>query len=76
MYLVLFFDQCAYEFNPSLHPSRAEDERAYRALLREFKVKPLSEGGLCDDYGEAPHVYKIACDGKVGEEINFDLTTE
>jgi hypothetical protein len=68
MYLVLFLDQSNYEFNPSLHASRAEAEAAYKDLLRHFECKPCC-GGLADDYGEGPHLYRIECDGEVGKEI-------
>jgi hypothetical protein len=70
MYLVLFLDQCNYEFNPSLHASRAEAEAAYKALLQRFDCKPCC-GGLADDYGEGPHIYHLQADGKLGEEINL-----
>ena len=70
MYLVLFLDQCNYEFNPSLHASRAEAEAAYKALLQRFDCKPCS-GGPADDWGEGPHVYRLEADGKPGEEIDL-----
>src|SRR5262245_57111957 len=73
MYIVLFLDQSSYEFNVTLHPTRASAEAAYKALLRRFEVKPLPGcgGALADDCGEAPHVYQIAADGKLGEEIDL-----
>jgi hypothetical protein len=70
MYLVLFFDQCECQFNPSLHPSRAEAEAAYRNLLQRFDCKPCC-GGLADDFGESPRVYRLEADGKPGEEIDL-----
>jgi hypothetical protein len=70
MYLTLFFDQCSYEFNVALHPSRTEAEVAYKALLRRFDCKPCS-GGPADDYGEGPHIYRLEADGKLGEEIDM-----
>jgi hypothetical protein len=78
MYLVLFFDQCNYEFNPSLHSSLPNAEAAYAALLRKFIIKPgetlppkarWNASELFDDCGEGPHVYRIECGGKLGEEI-------
>jgi hypothetical protein len=70
MYLVLFFDQYNYEFNPSLHASRAEAEAAYRELLQRFDCKPCY-GGPADECGEGPHVYRLEADGKSGEEIDL-----
>ena len=77
MYLVLFFDQHNYEFNPSLHSSLPKAKAAYEALLLHFDVK-LGEGGwLGDDCGEAPHIYRIECDGNPAEKIDVsdDLAT-
>jgi hypothetical protein len=70
MYLVLFLDQRSYEFNPSLHASRAEAEAAYKALLQRFDCKPCC-GGLADNCGEGPHVYRLEADGKLGEETDL-----
>ena len=80
MYLVLFLDQQRnYEFNVSLHSTLPKAEAAYEALLRRFGVKacdldggpPSGEGwSLCDYCGEAPHIYRIECDDKPGEEIS------
>jgi hypothetical protein len=84
MYVVLFLDQnLNYEFIVSLHSSLPRAEAAYEALLRRFVVKPCetlppkaSWGELFDDCGESPHVYRIECDGKPGEEISLsDLAT-
>ena len=71
MYLVLFLDQHQnYEFITSLHSSLPSAEAAYEALLLRFGVKPDEEGcGPCDSCGEAPHIYRIECDGKPAEEI-------
>ena len=78
MYVVLFLDQNNYEFIVSLHSSLPRAEAAYEALLRRFVVKPCetlppkaSWGGLFDGCGESPHVYRIECDGKPGEEISL-----
>jgi len=70
MYLTLFFDQCNYEFNVALHPSRAEAETAYKALLQRFDCKPCC-GGLADECGEGPHAYRLEADGRPGEEIDL-----
>jgi hypothetical protein len=67
MYVTLFFDQHNYEFNISLHSSRARAEAQYKTLLRHFWVKP----NVGDDCGEAPHLYQIECDGELGEEIHL-----
>ncbi len=69
MYLTLFFDVANYEFNVSLHSSLAAAEADYVDMLRYFDVKRDDDGMLCDDHGEAPHVYRIECDGGVGEKI-------
>jgi hypothetical protein len=68
MYLVLFLDQNNYEFNPSLHTDRAEAEAVYKELVLRFDCKPCL-GGFADSCGEGPHLYQIAADGKLGEEI-------
>jgi hypothetical protein len=85
MYLVLFLDQWNgnYEFHVSLHSSLPRAEAAYDAFVRRFCLKPgetlppkTSWGKLFDRCGENPHVYRIECDGKPGEEISIsDLTT-
>lgn len=76
MYLTLFLDQHNYEFNVSLHSSLAAAEAAFEALMRKFVIAPgetlpprTAWGGLCDDCGENPHLYRIECDGELGEEI-------
>jgi hypothetical protein len=38
MYLVIFLNQDRYEFVSSLHPTRAEAELAFVALMREHNV--------------------------------------
>ena len=63
MYLVLFLDQRNYEFITSLHSSLPSAKSAYRALLLRFGVKP-------GESEEEPHIYRIECDGKPGEEIS------
>ena len=71
MYLVLFLDQQDnYEFIISLHSSLPEAEAAYKAFVLRFGVK-LHEFGVMDRCGEAPHIYRIECDGKPGEEISI-----
>jgi hypothetical protein len=83
MYLVLFLDQSNYEFNVSLHSSLTAAEAAFEALMRRFVIKPgetlppkATWVGLCDNYGENPHLYRIQCDGEPGEEIRLsDLAT-
>ena len=69
MYLVLFLDQDNYEFNSSLHANLAVAKTAYEDLARRFDVKH-HEWGFCDDAGEAPHIYRIECDGNPGKEIH------
>ena len=66
MYLVLFFDQHNYEFNPSLHSSLPKAKAAYEALVLRFGVDPLV-GDYC---GNEPHVYRIECDGNPGKGID------
>lgn len=92
MYLVLFLDQHNYEFNVSLYPNLAAAVAAYEALLRRFVLKPGAtlppkaiwgelgwekhHDNFVDDCGENPHVYRIQCDGELGEEIHLsDLAT-
>jgi hypothetical protein len=70
LYLVVFLNAQSCEFYPSLYASRAAAEAAYEDLLRRFDVKPCY-GGLADDWGEAPHLYRIAAKGRVGEEIHL-----
>ena len=70
MYLVLFLNQRNYEFITSLHSSLPSAEAAYKALLLRFGIKQLEGGGLCDHWGQEPHIYRIECDGKPGEEIS------
>jgi hypothetical protein len=69
MYLALFLDQSNYEFNVSLHSSLAGAKAAYADMVRHFGVKQQDEYCFCDDAGEAPHIYRIECDGESGEEI-------
>jgi hypothetical protein len=83
MFLVIFLDQDNYEFNVSLHPSLGAAEAAFEALMREFVIAPSETlppkatwGGLCDDCGETPHLYKIECDGKPAEEIRLSSNSE
>jgi len=78
MYLVLFLDQHNYEFNVSLHSSLAAAEAAFEALMRRFVIAPgetlppkATWVGLCDRCGENPHLYRIECDGELGEEIHL-----
>jgi hypothetical protein len=68
VYLVLFLDADNNALNPSLHTNRADAEAAYKELVQRFDCKPCL-GGLADDCGEAPHLYRIEADGKLGEEI-------
>jgi hypothetical protein len=77
MFLVICLDANRYEFVTSLHSSREAAEAAFVSLLRKFVIAPgetlsptkSSWGGLCDDCGESPHLYRIECDGELGEEI-------
>ena len=87
MYLVLFLDQHEYKFNVSLHSSLAAAVAAYEALLQCFVLKPGAtlppkaiwgeldfekyHDNFVDDCGENPHVYRIRCDGELGEEIHL-----
>jgi hypothetical protein len=78
MYLVLFLDQRNYKFNISLHSTFEAAEAAYEALLQRFILKPgaalppkATWAELCDRDGENPHLYRIECDGELGEEIHL-----
>jgi hypothetical protein len=71
MYLVIFLDMSEWKFNPSLHSTREAAEIEFKELVQRFEVKDQNGDGLCicDDHGEAPHLYRIQPDGKLGEEI-------
>jgi hypothetical protein len=76
MYLVLFLDQNNYEFITSLHSTRAGALAAYEAKLRHYVLEGSEDlppkttwHVLSDDNGEGVHLYRIECDGGLGEEI-------
>ena len=71
MFLTLFFDQHEYDFNVSLHSTRAAAEAAFEKLLREFVVPegtpmPARESWpdlFNEETGKPPQIYEIAVDG-------------
>jgi hypothetical protein len=76
MFLVIFLDANRYEFVTSLHATLAAAEAECAALLQHFVIEngedlpPKAEwSSLCDDCGENPHIFRIACGGGRGEEI-------
>jgi hypothetical protein len=77
MYLALFLNQDSYEFIVSLHSTRAAAEAAYEASLRRYVIAKDGEDlppkatwhVLSDNNGEGVHLYRIECDGGLGEEI-------
>jgi hypothetical protein len=83
MYLTLFLDQHRYAFNVALHSSREAAEAAFVDLLRKFVIAPgetlppkATWVGLCDDCGENPHLFRIECDGSLGEEIHLSCSED
>jgi hypothetical protein len=75
-YLTLFLDQENYKFISSLHSTREAAEQRCMELMKHFvlegKPVPPKEDWICicDDCGEAPHVYEIRLDDGEAEEID------
>ena len=79
MFLTLFFDTHEYDFNVSLHSTRAAAEASFEKLLRDYIVPegtpmPPKESWpdlFDEDTGEAPHIYEITADGGPPRDIGL-----
>ncbi len=76
MFFVVFLDNLS-GLIATLHVTQAAAEARFEELLRDFVIEPGAPlpprnkwSELFDSFGENPHIYRVAGDGRPAEEIH------